>query len=77
MILAIESKDERILERTFNTLLRRYNKKIVRLKRLNKKLLTATNTAIGLERADKMKIGDDFIEFFAESRRDKKYISVS
>jgi hypothetical protein len=69
MILAVESKDERILERVFDILLKRYKKKIVRVKRLNKKLLTATNTAIGLERADKMKIGDDFIEFFAESRK--------
>jgi hypothetical protein len=69
MILAVESKDERILKRVFDILLKRYKKKIVRVKRLNKKLLTATNTAIGLERADKMKIGDDFIEFFAKSRK--------
>jgi len=38
MILAVESKDEKILERVLNTLLKRYNKKIVRVKRLNKKL---------------------------------------
>jgi hypothetical protein len=69
MIVAVESKDEKILERVLNTILKRYNKKIVRVKRLNKKLLTATKTAIGLERADRMKIGDDFIEFFAESRK--------
>jgi len=30
--------------------------------------MTATNTAIGLERVDNMKI-DDFIEFFAKSRK--------
>jgi len=69
MIIALESEDEKILERVLNTLLKRHKKKIVRVKRLNKKLLTATNTVIGLERADKMKIGDDFIEFFAESRK--------
>ena len=69
MIVAVESKDEKILERVLNTILKRCKKKIVRLKRLNKKLLTAMNTAIGLERADNMKIGDDFIEFFAESRK--------
>jgi len=69
MIIALESEDEKILERVLNTLLKRHKKKIVRVKRLNKKLLTATNTVIGLERADKMKIGDDFIEFFAKSRK--------
>ena len=69
MIVALESKDEKILEKVLNTILKRCNKKIVRVKRLNKKLLTATSTAIGLERADRMKIGDNFIEFFAESRK--------
>jgi hypothetical protein len=69
MIVALESKDEKILERVLNIVLKRYNKKIVRVKRLDKKLLIATSTAIGLERADRMKIGDNFIEFFAESRK--------
>jgi hypothetical protein len=30
MIVAVESKDEKILERVLNTILKRYNKKIVR-----------------------------------------------